>query len=200
MFTQFAYTSFCLCSSNKQSFFLPFLLLFPVFSVLLMCHQPPLFFCSSPISYTHALAFPDVCRDDVMADRRHWTPILLFSSRKHSSQTRQKSKALIRSQTTLTEQCLNQSSSPVISTVVWVFWVTACLSLNSHKGYPPSDPITHGKCFKCLSVSTSQPCITNGTWTSQNMWTPGLSTCGSMKTTDTERIRWGREVECCWGC
>lgn len=115
-----------------------------------MCHQPPLFFCSSPISYTHALAFPDVCRDDVMADRRHWTPILLFSSRKHSSQTRQKSKALIRSQTTLTEQCLNQSSSPVISTVVWVFWVTACLSLNSHKGYPPSDPITHGKCFKCL--------------------------------------------------
>lgn len=61
-----------------------------------MCHQPPYSSAAPPShTYTHihrhtlALAVPDVCRDDVMADRRHWTLILLFFSRKHSSQMRE---------------------------------------------------------------------------------------------------------------
>lgn len=46
---------------------------------------------ASPFSKTHTLdlAVPDVHRDDVIADQRHWTLIPLFLSRKHSSQTRQ---------------------------------------------------------------------------------------------------------------
>lgn len=89
VYTGYTSLSFCLCASDKQYFFLSSLLLF--LSILLMCHNPPRpFLCSSPFSHTHTLAlpFPDVCRDDVMADRRHWPLILLFLSRKHSSQTK----------------------------------------------------------------------------------------------------------------
>lgn len=67
---------------------------FPFFHHTADVSPAPLFFPASPFSHTHtlALAFPDVCWDDVMADWRHWTLIpffFFFWSRKHSWQTRE---------------------------------------------------------------------------------------------------------------
>lgn len=79
----------------RSVFPLCFFILSPFFTILLMCHQPP-YSSQLPPSHTHthtlALAFPDVCWDDVMADWRHWTLIpffFFFWSRKHSWQTRE---------------------------------------------------------------------------------------------------------------
>lgn len=113
----------------------------PFFSPYCWCvTSPPILLQLPPFTYTHtnththtlALAVPDVCRDDVMADRRHWTLIPLFFSRKHSSQTREH-EAEERCVDKFTDnivglRCLKHSYRPPISRVVWFFWVTACLS------------------------------------------------------------------------
>lgn len=57
-------------------------LFFPLFLHTADVSPAPPILLQLPPSHTHthtlALAVPDVCRDDVMADRRHWTLILLF--------------------------------------------------------------------------------------------------------------------------
>ena len=116
VFTPFGHRSL-LCI---QIFSFSFLFSLPFFfAILLMCHQPPYSSSAYPPSRTHkpdrdthththtqkhtlAPMFPDVCKDDVMADRRHWTLYpSLFQKTFRRGSTRRRSKTLISSQRTL---------------------------------------------------------------------------------------------------
>lgn len=109
--------------------------------------------------------------------------------------TRGKSKAMISSQTTLwLYNALKHSYLPLITRVPRFFWVTDSLSLNSHQGYPPSDPITPGKlesvflCF-CIYHAPALPMVPEH----PKMWTPACSRCGFKKKGDN--YQWQSEYK-----
>ncbi len=131
-----------------------------------------------------------------------------FFSRKHSSQTMEHEAEEWSvdkfPDSNVSVQGSKQSYRPLISRAGRFFWVTACLSLNSHQGNPPSDPTAPGKvclvCF-CTYHTPELPMVPvhPKTCVHQSSADVALFKRG-LTTNDTESIRGGGVGECCGGC
>lgn len=118
--------------------------------------------CSLSHTHTLALAVPDVDGDDVMADQRHWTPVLVCFCPENIPRrrgcTRGKSSALISFQTALRSSALTTAISR---------WLGSCESREFVFHLPPP----FGLWKRAFVRTLSRPL--DNTWSSQ-----GLSRCG----------------------
>lgn len=119
-----------------------------------------------------------------------------------------KSETLISSQTTLwVYSAQSRAYLRLIGRVVRFFWVTACLSLKSHQGYPPFDLTAPGKLYAfvylsfCTCHTPASPMAPEHPKTCENQSAADVALCKrGLTTNDMESIRGGGAGECCGGC